>query len=72
VSTALLKRPKDRKHDEGPKTAHIRDWDAYDATGEIKGLCGRKLNGVRAVRYRCCVVCLSLDSNRRLRFADAP
>ena len=52
MSTKLLNRPKDRKHDDGPRIAHIRDWDAYDATGEIKGLCGKKLKGLPTIRLR--------------------
>jgi hypothetical protein len=65
VSTKLLKPPKDDKHDEGSWIAHIRDWETYDATGEIKGLCGTRLKGLPAVGYReRCVVCLSLAGAR--------
>jgi hypothetical protein len=61
VSTKLHKRPNDRKPGEGPWIAHIRDWEAYRATGEIKGLCGKKLKGIPAVGYQDrCVVCLSM------------
>jgi hypothetical protein len=66
VSTELLKRPDAWKHDEGPRIAHIRDWEVYGATGEIKGLCGKKLKGIPALGYReSCVVCLSLANSRR-------
>jgi hypothetical protein len=66
VSIKLLRRPRGRKHDEGSRIAHIRDWEAYGATGQIKALCGKKLKGMPAVGYReCCVVCLSLVENRR-------
>jgi hypothetical protein len=69
VSTKLVKRPKHhRNHDHDPRIAHIRDWEVYDATGEIKGLCGTPLKGVPAVGYRDrCVVCLSLDNSDGLR-----
>jgi hypothetical protein len=68
VRTKLLKRPKDSKLDQDPRIAHIRDWEAYHATGVIKGLCGKKLKGLPAVGYRDrCVVCLSIDNSRRLR-----
>jgi hypothetical protein len=64
VSTELMKRPRDGKDDERPRIAHIRDWALYDATGEIKGLCGTRLKGVPAVGYQDrCVVCLSLDNS---------
>jgi hypothetical protein len=68
VSTQLLGRPHGRKPDKGPGIAHIRDWQAFEATGEIKGLCGKKLKGLPAAGYPDrCVVCLSLDNNRRRR-----
>lgn len=68
MSTKLLKRPKDRTYDEDPGIAHIRDWEAYDATGVIKALCGKRLKGLPAWGYRDrCVVCLSIDNSRRLR-----
>jgi hypothetical protein len=67
MNTKLLKRPKSRNHEEGPRIAHIRDWAVYSATGEIKGLCGTRLKGRPAVGYRdCCVVCLTLADNRGL------
>jgi hypothetical protein len=68
VSTKVLKAHRRPKHDEGPRIAHIRDWDAYHATGEIKGLCGRKLKGLPALGYQDrCVVCLNLDNSPRSR-----
>ena len=50
----------------GPKIAHIRDWAEYEATGQIKGLCGKRLKGLPAGSgYDACVVCLSLAHGRR-------
>jgi hypothetical protein len=69
VTTRIDRRPSDRKHDDGPRIAHIRDWDVYEITGEIKGLCGKRLKGIPAVGYRDrCVVCVSLANDQRWGF----
>jgi hypothetical protein len=66
MTTKLLDRLNPRRQPKAPKIAHIRDWAAYEASGEIKGLCGKKLKGVPPPKgHEACVVCLALAHNQR-------
>ena len=48
----------------GPRIVHLRDWDLYDATGEIRALCGKRIKGIPS-HGQSCVVCRELGSHGR-------
>jgi hypothetical protein len=64
VSTETLERPRATVHGGGPTIVHLRDWDLFEATGEIKALCGKRIKGIPS-HGQSCVVCRELGSHRR-------
>ena len=64
MSTKTLETPRVRHHSGGPTIVHLRDWDLFEATGEIKALCGKRIKGIPS-HGQSCVVCRELGSHGR-------
>jgi hypothetical protein len=64
VSTKTLETPRVRYRGGGPTIVHLRDWDLFEATGEIKALCGKRIKGIPS-HGQSCVVCRELGSHGR-------
>jgi hypothetical protein len=64
VSTKMLETPRARDHGGGPRIVHLRDWDLFEATGEIKALCGKRIKGIPS-HGQSCVVCRELGTHGR-------
>jgi hypothetical protein len=64
VSTETLEHLRANDRDCGPRIVHLRDWDLFDATGEIRALCGKRIKGVPA-HGQSCVVCRELGAQGR-------
>jgi hypothetical protein len=64
VSTQTLETPRALFRGGGPTIVHLRDWDLFEATGEIKALCGKRIKGIPS-HGQSCVVCRELGSHGR-------
>jgi hypothetical protein len=64
VSTKTTEKTHVRHHGRGPRIVHLRDWDFFEATGEIKALCGKRIKGIPS-HGESCVVCRELGTHGR-------
>jgi hypothetical protein len=64
VSSRTLETPRATHHGRGPRIVHLRDWALFEATGEIKALCGKRIKGIPS-HGQSCVVCRELGSHGR-------
>jgi hypothetical protein len=64
VSSKTLEHPRGSELTRGPRIVHLRDWDLFDATGEIRALCGKRIKGIPS-HGQSCVVCRELGAHGR-------
>jgi hypothetical protein len=64
VSTKIIEHSHSNDLRHGPRIVHLRDWDLFDATGEIKALCGKRIKGIPS-HGQSCVVCRELGAHGR-------
>jgi hypothetical protein len=68
MATKTIERPQERLNDNrSPRIVHLRDWERFERTGEITGLCGTRIQGIPA-RGQSCVVCRDLGHSAGGRF----